>query len=289
MRRTYSLTLFAMTSDELHDLVNAFPDDDEKRLAFAEHVRTYNPERAEFVELQVKRAAEDKANKVPYSRLSSREYELLSKRYYEWGHYMEMYTRVPPGDPLCKLDQGYVFWRGFVSFARMEPENFVALGERLFRMAPIQHADLYGGEDPIRKLFSSPFLARLDSLSLRGTGLDDDDACAMAECEALQRCTWLDLSDNKITVRGLEALAASPIFKNKVIVNMSGNPADPSEEPHYDWDGSIADMSPSPEGDLVEQKLGRRIPWFHLGWYYARMVPDRYHACWVGRPDMDLA
>lgn len=201
---------------------------------------------------------------------------MLSKHYSEWGHYIQRYVRdatVPRAD-----DQGWLFDRGFSAFVRMEPENFVALGARLFTMAPVQHADLYGGEGSVRPLFAAPGLARLDSLSLRGVGMNDDDAIELAQCEFLRRATWLDLSDNKIGQRGVEALAASPILANKVVVDLSGNPWDPGDRPSWDTDGSLAWAHPAEEGRVIEERLGRRVPWFH---YVRRgVVPDRFNAKW---------
>lgn len=266
-----------MTGKELLAQISADPDDDQKRIAYADHVAQFEPEYAEFVRLQVARAQDERQRKLPYGEAGGRERELLRKHELEWARYIQKFVRP------SATDQGWGFQRGFIAFARMEPENFVALGQRLFDMAPIQHADLYGGEDPVRPLFDSPFLARLDSLSLAGAGLDDDDAIALAACTALTRCTWLDLSDNKIGARGVEALAASRMMANKVVVIMKGNPCDPVVEPHYDWDGSIADYSSSADAKAIEARLGR-VPWFDFPWGRRGDVPDRFHAKWVGRP-----
>ena len=123
--------------------------------------------------------------------------------------------------------------------------------------APIQHADLYGGTEPVRGLFPSRLLERLDSLSLWNTGLTDDDAIALANCEALRRATWIDLSKNRIGERGVEALAASPIFENKVVVNLSGNPYNPGRRASWDYDGSLASSFLPEEGLRIQQRLGR--------------------------------
>lgn len=271
-----------MTAElDLLDAVYRAPDDDAPRLAYADVIAGSSPDWAEFIRLQVARAEVERRARAPVGTPSAREAALLAANYAAWGHYIERYVRdapVPRAD-----DQGWLFDRGFVAFVRMEPENFAALGDELFAMAPIQHADLYGGDaGGARALLASPQLAKLDSLSLWRTGLDDDDAVALASCEFLRRATWLDLSDNQIGPRGVEALAASPILANKVVVDLRGNPCDPGDQPSYDWDGSLAWSYPSARADEIEAKLGRAVPWFH----YLRLsqVPDRFHAKWYAPP-----
>lgn len=261
---------------DLLQAVNESPDDDAPRLAYADFVASREPDYAEFVRLQIARSAAERREHALTGRASARERELLAKHYAKWGHYIQRYVRDAPLPR--EDDQGWGFDRGFIAFVRMEPENFVALGERLFTMAPVQHADLYGGEGNVRPLFAAPQLARLDSLSLRNAGLDDDDAIALANCDFLRRAAWLDLSDNKIGERGVEALAASAVFANKVVVMMDGNPCNPCDRPSWDWDGSLAFAHPSRAGARIEEKLGRRVAWFH----YVRRgaVPDRFHAKW---------
>lgn len=261
---------------DLLDQVSARPDDDQPRLAYADHVEPYEPDYAEFVRLQVARANVEKQTKALRSQWGAREHELYSKHELEWARYIQKYVRE------SQTDHGWGFERGFIGFVRMEPENFVALGDRLFIMAPVQHADLYGGREPVRPLFSSPSLARLDSLSLAGAGLDDDDAEALAACDYLQRCTWLDLSRNKISLRGVKALARSPMMRNKVVVNLRHNPVDPIERPDLDYDGTILNITQSNLAKDIEAEVGP-VPWFTYPWD-SPGPPDRFHARWVGRP-----
>jgi uncharacterized protein (TIGR02996 family) len=262
--------------------VCAAPDDDAPRLAYADFIAASDPAQAELIRLQIQRATLDRRNKTPSSRPTGREHELLVAHGNTWGRYLQKFVRRPRGNALDPLDQGFAFVRGFIAFVRMEPENFVGLGQRLFDMAPVQHADLYGGEDPVRPLFASPLLARLHSLSLAGAGLDDDDAIALAGCDALRGCAWLDLSNNRIGRRGVEALARSSMMANKVTVLMRGNPCNPIENVRVDTDGSIADGVLPPVAKEIEASMGR-VEWFHFGWDNVGDQPDRYYAKWVGR------
>ncbi len=265
------------TAEQLFARICDAPDDDAARLAYADTVEPARPEHAEYIRLAVARAADERARRLPRGQPTDRERELARRHGDLWAHYLEKYVRASPSQP---TDPGWALDRGFVGFVRMEPENFVALGPRLFQMAPVQHAELTGGERPVRPLFASPLLARLDSLSLAGAGLDDDDAAALAACGALQRCSWLDLSRNRIGRRGVEALAASPIMANKLIVKLRDNPCDPGELLYLDGDGTIADAVMPPVALDIEAKLGT-IHWFHAPWLRQGDEPDRYHARWL--------
>lgn len=136
----------------------------------------------------------------------------------------------------------------------------------------------------MRPLFDSPCLAKLDSLSSWATRpkLGDDDAIAIADCEALSRVTWLDLRDNSIGDRGVRALAASPYMANKVVLDLRGNPADPGEYVSYDSMGTIAHAALPQLAIDIERDPGRAVPWFRRA--FETLLPDRYHAKWAGRP-----
>lgn len=259
-----------MTSlEELFQAVCQSPDDDEPRLRYA--AATGDAERSELIRLQVDRAAAERRDRRLRGAPAARESELLRRHGASWAHALERYVREDPRDP---GHPGWELERGFVAFARLAPERFFALGDRLFALAPIQHVDLIAPEGPVRPLFAAPQLARLESLSMVALGLDDDDAEAMAECEALRRCVWIDLRGNRIGYRGVRALAASPYFRDKARVILTDNPVDPGRLPVYDG-GSLADVRDSPAALHIEQALGARVPWFH-----ARISDpaDRYHA-----------
>lgn len=268
------------TGHELLAAVNAAPEDDAPRLAYAAYVEGSEPEYAEFIRLQIARTAAERARKAPYSSIVGREQMLRHRHYAQWGHYIERYAR-DAREPHA-YNRGWEFERGFIAFIRMEPENFVALGQRLFDMAPIEHLDLIRGTEPVGPLWGSPFLSRLDSLSFSMSQLDDDDAVAIANCEALSRATWLDLSRNRIGERGVRALAESPFMDNKIVLDLRGNPGNPGEEASYDWDGSIADSGFPPIAWRIADALGRMPQWFRT--VFRDPMPDRYHAKWSGFP-----
>ena len=258
-----------MSARDLLAAVCDAPDDDAPRLRYAAAIT--EGEQSEFIRLQVSRTADERRARMLRGAPTARESELLRRHGPTWAHYLDRYVREDPRDP---SHPGWGFERGFVAFARLEPENFVALGDRLFELAPIQHVDLIAPEEPVRSLFAAPQLARLESLSMVELGLDDDDAEAMADCAALRRCVWIDLRGNRIGYRGVRALAASPYFRDKARVILTNNPADPGRQPVHDW-GPVADFRDSPVALDIEHDLGMRVPWFH-----ARISEpaDRYHA-----------
>jgi hypothetical protein len=135
------------------------------------------------------------------------------------------------------------------------------------------------GETPLDLSFlAAPGLARLDSLSLAGLGLDDDAAVALSQCEGLARCSWIDLSSNRIGRDGIEALARSPIFESKVWVETKGNPCDPSAAINLDWDQSVASITLPTAAREIEAALGRKVNWFRFRWHRLSDAPDRFHA-----------
>jgi uncharacterized protein (TIGR02996 family) len=268
-----------MTERELLAAISASPDDDEPRLAYAKFIATDDPAYSEFIRLQIDRARDERARMAPRGTPSQREIDLRRSNGPDWARYLTKLVRRSPVNPSDSMDQGYEFDRGFISYVRIEPENFVALGARLFEIAPVQHVDFCTGETPTGLSFlDAPGLARLDSVSLAGSALDDQDAVALSRCEGLRRCSWVDLSNNRIGRDGIEALARSSVFQSKVWVDTKGNPCDPFEAINVDWDGSIASGTMPAAAREIETALGRTVGWFHFRWDRLSDVPDRFHA-----------
>ncbi|HET7499443.1 MAG TPA: TIGR02996 domain-containing protein [Kofleriaceae bacterium] len=242
--------------------VTAAPRDDAPRLAYADLLAPARPERAELIRLQIARGS---------GPPTSRERELLRRHGAEWARPLDPFARAvtrPRPDP------GWAFDRGFVAFLRTDADVVLGLGERLFRMAPIEHLDLVGAPD-VRPVLGSPLLGHLRSLGLPGCALDDAAAIALAANPALAGLRWLDLRDNQIRDRGMAALADSPTIRAIPIVLLGGNPRDPSEQHSLDWDGSVADSWLPSLGEELERAHGR-IEWLHVPPSGRR--PDRYRA-----------
>lgn len=246
-----------MHREELEQAVCAQPDDDSLRLAYAVHVSEAEPERAEFIRLQLTRADDELGRYKRQALPSAREVALWHRNAGAWLGPLKRELAPSP-----HLPHGGVFVRGFLGHVRLSVEGLVTHGAQLIAKAPIQHLDVAPGELPLRS-FEVVQFAQLDSLSLAGLKLDDDAAVAIAACATLSRVTWLDLSNNRLTRRGVESLARAAHLGRKRIV-LTGNPCDPVEHPVLDWDGSTQSTSANgPTADL-ERVVGRRVPWFHV-------------------------
>jgi uncharacterized protein (TIGR02996 family) len=220
-----------MSLDDLHAAVCERPADDAPRTAYADFIAPYRPERAEIVRIQLDRYAQERVHRVKRNSMSGRERLLLTQHEEEWSRYMRMFL-VPATS--ISIDHGCTHERGFIGHARIAVHNVMGLGERLYEMAPIQHLDVTPGGGAAIRVLSAPKLDQLDSISLSGLGLGDDDAIALSSCTALERAAWVDLRNNHIGRAGVEALARSPLFKTKVRVLLEGNPCDPVEAADFD-------------------------------------------------------
>jgi hypothetical protein len=78
----------------------------------------------------------------------------------------------------------------------------------------------------------------------------------------LARCQRLELGCNAIGPRGVATLLASPTIRAIPIVEMCGNPCDPTMQYSWDCHGTIADMYLPDEGKKAEDRYGW-IPWLH--------------------------
>lgn len=264
-----------MNQDELHAAVCADPDAEPPRIAYADFLAPYRPERSELVRIQLARFAADRASDAPRSVHTARELALVHQHGAEWVRYLRMFL-VPDGP----LSLGCRFERGFIAHARVAIENVMGLGNRLAQYAPIQHLDVTPGEagGAAARVVGATILGQLDSISLAGLGLTNDDARALADCEALSRARWIDLSNNQLGLDGIEVLARSPVFANKIRVLFDGNISNPVEFAYYDPDGSVADRGADVDPRNIEDAVGRRVSWLHFDWGHADRVPDRYYA-----------
>lgn len=237
-----------------------------------------DPPYAELIRLQLARAKDERANGVVRSVVEGREAGLLAEHGARWSRYMAKFL-VPRAE--LDGDLGCTFERGFIAHARVAIENVVGMGARLYMFAPIQHLDVTPGEGDVRRVFEVPGLDRLDSVSLRGLKLGNSGAQALAECRALSRATWMDLSNNELEHGGVVALASSPMMQNKVVVEFDPNPCDPVERPEYDYDGTLVDVSARFPPESIEKTVGHPVRWLHWTWESRAKKPDRFHTRYV--------
>jgi uncharacterized protein (TIGR02996 family) len=268
------------TPQDLLEAICKQPDDDALRERYAMMIEPSDKDHAELIRLQLARAKQERAAGVVRSDPTGREGSLLDKNAGRWSRYMAKLL-VPDGQ--MPGDLGCTFDRGFIAHVRIALENVLGLGGRLYMFAPIQHLDVAPGEGNVRRVFGVAGLKHLDSISLRGLGLGDAEAKALADCEALSRATWMDLSANEIDVPGVVALAGSAMMQNKVVVELVSNPCDPVEQPYFDYDGSLLDVSAKFPPKTIETRVGHPVPWLHYRWNRTQPQPDRFHTRYAAK------
>jgi uncharacterized protein (TIGR02996 family) len=164
-------------------------------------------------------------------------------------------------DPMAQYVFAYEFHRGFVEHVTMDAGEFLKHGADLFRSAPVRYVTVRNARPVLASLFDSPLVEPLSALSLRGTGLGDEDTAAIAESPRLKNLWWLDLSQNEIGFEGVKTLAASKALPHVTFLSLKNNPCDPAES--IGMEGTaIMDTSLPEEGKTLEA-LYRHIPWLH--------------------------
>jgi uncharacterized protein (TIGR02996 family) len=258
------------TLARLNAEVTADPLADAPRLAYADAVAGADPERAEFirteVELTRRRAGHPARTSQEDGELSWRSHEKMTTRGREWAR------------PLRNLVGGYGFYRGFVESVKIDATVFLDLAPRLFRLAPVLQLDLSGVAPAARRLFGSPHLGQIRTLSLLRNELGDAEAELLAASPHLGELRWLDLGLNRIGAAGLEALAASPNLPRLEWLGFRVNAVDdptPQHADEYDANSAVARDLQARYGPRPWLSAHRRPEW----------PPDRdcYAAAWEHR------
>jgi len=274
-----------MTYEELLAAVIASPEDDAPRIAFARHVRSYDPDLARFIELQLASAAERRVKRLGRRTVIGAEDRVLLERHVDtWARTIQKYA------------VRFEYDRGFVTKLVIEPNLFLEHGEWLYVNAPIRHVGFVKPQEgafPIDELAASPLLARLDSLDFTNCGIADAEIAKLTRSRHLERLRYLDLSWLHLGGQAYEALAASPATRKALVVVRSGhNLGAPFPGERYETVGDDRDGNPdmgwsrmSSEGAALEKKYGY-LPWLHArengcdafdaAWYVARgLLPVR--------------
>jgi uncharacterized protein (TIGR02996 family) len=236
----------------------AEPDDDAHRLVYADWLdENGQPERAEFIRLQIERARLPR-NDPKRQQPGERERALLEahgKRWLEplWAAGFRRY--------LSNENLNYAaFDRGLPAHAYCEMGEFVRWGNGIWRAAPITSLrlnDSFGGHRPddeterllravaarpevahitaldlnesglrpqdVHVLLSSRHWKRLRDLSLSDNGLGDEGARVVAGLRGLPSLTELNIEHNGIGDEGVAALASSRVAGRLRCLVLSGN------------------------------------------------------------------
>lgn len=217
------------------------PTDDAPRLAYADAVAASDPERAELIRIQIALAQARRAHTVLDDGSLGREFALIRAHGEAWA------ADVKP------LVAKWQYLRGFVEVATLDAAAFLAHAAELYRCAPVLHLDLTGAAPVAAPLFSSPHLARIESLKLAGNALGDAEAALLAGSPHLANLAWLDLSRNQIGAAGLEAIAASDRLPRLGYLGFAANAVDdptPQHADEYDAESAVAKQ--------LQARYGRR-------------------------------
>src|SRR5262249_50287003 len=105
------------------------------------------------------------------------------------------------------------FRRGFPGYVTTSVEQFVARGEELARLIPVESAHLHiSGEGDVERLAGCPALARLRHLTFSPSrSFGPSAARALAGSPHLTRLAGLDLDFHRLGDAGLRALCAAQL------------------------------------------------------------------------------
>lgn len=206
--------------DALLAAVCAAPDDDLPRLVFADWCdENGEPERAEFVRVQIELAKGAKGERA--ATLRKREQELLAANRDDWTEDLLEFTDLFYDDPLR-------FRRGFVEDISLDEELLVQHGAELFRRAPIRTIRM-GDQGGFSELHKCKHLLRITTLDLTGSVLDDEyrGSAVFFRSEYLANLTTLiaqGYDDNgHLDAEGLRAIAESKYLTSLRKLDISNN------------------------------------------------------------------
>ena len=145
------------------------PEDDAPRRNYAEYIRPWEPDRAEYIEQEIEEA---RARRSRRGLSRSGKPPLLEKHEGEW-------TRT-----IAKYARSWKFDRGFITHIAIDPHLFLEYGEWLFINAPIRSVAFLMPEEgpfPMKEIAGSSLLDRLNTIGFLARELGDDDLRAFAE------------------------------------------------------------------------------------------------------------
>lgn len=196
---------------DLLDAVTAAPDDDGPRLVFADWIEEHgDPERAEFIRLQIRLAGIDEYD-PDFKRLANRESELLRENDFRW--------KIP------NLKGRQEFQRGFVDFVWTRADRLSLDAEMINQTPTVTSLRVSGADHRLGDVAKLPFLHRLRKLDFSNNTLPArDQLLHFFERVKLPSLSGLALRNNMLWPEQLAALAVHPAFPRLRFVDVSGNP-----------------------------------------------------------------
>lgn len=200
------------------------PDDDAPRLIFADWLDDAGqPDRAEFIRLQIERARLHPAA-ARVRAILRREAELRSQHELTWV------------GPIPRLAARWRFHRGFIEEVSLSIQLFLDYGEELFRSAPIRRVRFQdvGALPGLLQLFPdnverlADLLSRVRVLDFNRAYLTEPAGLALLRLPKLPRLEGLHLANNALTAAGVDALADSPVLST--VTTLEFTSASPTRE-----------------------------------------------------------
>jgi uncharacterized protein (TIGR02996 family) len=178
------------------DAIIASPEDDTPRLVYADWLDEHgNPDRAEFIRVQIQRSRTSKYD-PEWWLLLHRERELLAKNEAEWA------------TPVAAITRHYEFQRGFIHKVAIGGRKLGTHGVELFQLAPIRHVRVVrpGTSGPtLADLAAYEVLPRIRGLTLQGRLDDAGDLRMLFTAPAAKSLSALTL-EHPFAVDGLQPL-----------------------------------------------------------------------------------
>jgi anti-anti-sigma factor len=203
------------TDEAFLETIRDEPEDDAVRLIYADWLDEQGqPERAEFIRLQIERARLP-ADSPQMPGMCAREREFLDCHGREWA------------GAVCPLVERYVFHRGFVEEVTLSWMGLAEHSRELAQRALVRRLRVrptWGiNPVPFAALVESPLLPRLAEIDLRGNRIEDEMMAVLARLPSVGRLSALLLERNTITDRGALDLARSRHLGQLVRVDLRGN------------------------------------------------------------------
>jgi uncharacterized protein (TIGR02996 family) len=197
------------------EAILADPDDDAVRLVYADWLDEHGqPERAEFIRVQVERARRSPRGNRSFE-LEQREEQLLKGREEAWAV------------PLPGLAKQWQFRRGFVESVQIEGEKFLPRADELFATFPLRSLQLiivgwqhYGFT---RQFAALPQLARLHTLDLSDCCFTVYSQHRLLASPHLTGLRELELRGNDFSAGILPALSRAPALAGLTSLSLGGD------------------------------------------------------------------
>jgi uncharacterized protein (TIGR02996 family) len=214
--RDYKTTRTA--GQQERDLLRAIiedPEDDGKRLIYADWLDEQGDPRGEFIRVECELEILEK-NSPRHKKLTKLRWELLEEHGKDWKKLFE------------KLGIECRFRRGLISSAEMSAKQFLQYGEALMDQAPVTRLVLKPFDrrtrlDQFKHLAGCTLLSRLSQLQLSSNEINDEELAVLVNSPYLKNLHTLLLIGNSVGPKGMKSLAASPHLANLTSLVLTGN------------------------------------------------------------------